>query len=130
MKNLDQERAAHAAACINAIKNDSHADDYAREAKKLPVRIMNSGLGQALVFIAIKAQKKEILNQLEVDLKNWIMNERGIYGQLPNGKLLYNVIDTRTTSDDLRRATNEILTYLQWLNRFAEAYGLKGEDNE
>ena len=134
MRNLDQERAAHAAVCIKRIKERNEKDDYAREAKKMPVRIMNAGLGQALVFLAAKAHRKDrinkILERLELDLKDWVIGKCAICSYSLDASLLENIIHQNATSDDLRRATNEVLAYLQWLNRFAEAYGLKGDDHE
>ena len=59
LRTLDQRRADHAWNCIRQIAGqEKDAKEYAGEAKKLPVRVMASGLGQALAFIRSKAKKR------------------------------------------------------------------------
>jgi CRISPR-associated protein Cmr5 len=122
---LDQKRAQHA---WQAVQRLDRADgkEYAGEAKKLPMRIMAAGLGQALAFLAAKAKdKKPSLRQLLDDLTAWVIRERPLSGAHPDS-LLGSVIFGN--SDFFRRATDETLAYLQWLNRFAEAKGLTDEE--
>lgn len=125
-KTLDQRRAEHAWEAIERIGEGDGAKEYAREAKKMPVRIMASGLGQALSFIMAKGKKKPTLRQLHDDLTKWVIDKRGIPAK--NSQSLLESI-FKGDSDFLRRATDEVLTYLQWLNRFAEAKGLSDDDN-
>lgn len=130
-KTLDQRRAEHAWNAVTSLaksiengdrKYDSAAEEYAIEAKKLPIRIMGSGLGQALAFILAKAKdKKPKLKQLHIDLTNWV-KERNLQMPVPDS-LMQSIF--RGDSSFQRRATDEILAYLQWLNRFIEAEGLK-----
>lgn len=129
-KTVDQRRAEHAWEKLMALKNSNNghwgedAEDYTREAKKLPVRIMASGLGQALSFIKAKANKKNGLRELNSDLSEWVIKKRPIQAKEPED-LLQSIISD--DSDFLRRVTDEALSYLQWLNRFAEAEGLPKE---
>ena len=123
---LDQRRARHAWQSIQQLLQDVRKEtdrkEYAGEAKKLPIRIVNSGLGQALVFIQAKAKdKKKNLQLLDHHLTDWTIKHRGLPGTKPDS-LLESII--HGDSDFLRRATDEVLAYLQWLNRFAEAEGL------
>jgi len=121
---LQQRRARHAWEAIQRVKQleKSKGQEYAREAKKLPVRVMASGLGQALAFLASKAaDKKTALSQLHDDLTDWVLRGRPLQGAVADS-LLQSVI--HGDSDFLRRATDEVLAYLQWLTRFAEAEGL------
>ena len=121
-KTLDQRRAAHAWEAVGRFK-DRNADgkEYAGEAHKLPMRIMAAGLGQALAFILAKAkEKKKNLKQLHEDLTDWVMRKHPLPGKKDN--LLESIIEGDAAF--LRRATDEALAYLQWLNRFAEAAGL------
>jgi CRISPR-associated protein Cmr5 len=131
---LDQRRAKHAWESVlslakpgegGARKYGEDAKEYAREAKTLPMRIMAAGLGQALSFLLAKAkEKKPNLRQLHEHLTNWVIKKRPIAASRP-GSLLESIIDG--DSNFLRRATDETLAYLQWLNRFAEAEGLTEE---
>ncbi len=133
IQTLDQRRAEHAWERIEQIEKQgkSAAEEYAGEAKKLPMRIMAAGLGQALAFVLAKANKgekpKKHLVQLHDDLTNWIVEGRGFPAANPKS-LLESVI--KGDSDFLRLATDETLAYLQWLNRFAEAKGLGKEENQ
>lgn len=126
---LDQRRARHAWRAITRIKEEfakDKAKDYAGEAKKLPARILAAGLGSVLAFILAKAQRgtrdeKLHLARLHEDLTDWVIRERPMTAPARDS-LLKSIIEA--DSDFLRRATDETLAYLQWLNRFAEAEGL------
>ncbi len=123
---LDQRRAKHAWNAIQellkTVPGEKDRKEYAGEAKKLPIRIINSGLGQALVFIQAKAKsKKTNLQLLDAHLTDWTLRKRELPGSKSNS-LLESIING--DSEFLRRATDEVLAYLQWLNRFAEAEDL------
>lgn len=125
---IDQQRARHAWRAVESLPVDSEeADDYAREAKKLPVRIITSGLGQALAFVNAKKAKKQGLAKLEEHLTDWA--KQRLEATFSYDTLLDAIINN--DSDFLRRATEEMLAYLVWLNRFTEAKGLpkKGEQD-
>ena len=129
-QTLDQRRAAHAWGAIQRLRKAGkrEQEQYAGEAKKLPIRIMTSGLGQALAFLLAKAKEKKcMLGQLHDDLTGWTLGQRGLRGAVSDS-LIRSVI--QGDSDFLRQATDEVLAYLQWLNRFAEAEGLKGGQEE
>lgn len=133
-QTLDQRRAADAWSKIDEIfKNDKFREDYTGEAHKLPVRIMASGLGQALVFLFAKQKKKPGLERLLSDLSNWVLKERIIDSAIvvpiqKNPDLLRAIVDPAADSEFLRWATDETLAYLQWINRFAE--GLGGDESK
>ncbi len=121
---LDQQRARHAWDAIERLrgKTEPQRKEYAQEAKKLPIRLMTSGLGQALAFILAKAKdKKPTLRQLHDDLTDWTLGHRRLPGRHPDS-LLKSICFGDALF--LRRATDEVLAYLEWLNRFAEAEGL------
>ncbi len=90
---------------------------------------MASGLGQAIVFL----KAKDYAPGLVAEISDWIAtrvplrpDEPRETGPTPD--LLERII--RGDSDFLRRATDEVLAYLQWLRRFAEAEGLTEGDGE
>ena len=131
-QNLDQRRAADAWAKINSIAHlpdKKRCEDYTGEAHKLPVRIMASGVGQALAFLFAKQKKKPGLEQLVGDLSKWVLVERHLENgvrvsgiEVPAKSDLLQAILVSDT-DFLRWATDETLAYLQWINRFAEGLG-------
>lgn len=121
--SVDQLRAQTAQKSVHNVPGEEH-DDYFGEAKKLPVRIMAAGLGQALAFISAKAKKRHGLKRLQTDLSDWVLKriesspcEAKCPVETP--RLLHEII--HGDSAFVRRATDEALAYLKWLNRFAEA---------
>jgi CRISPR-associated protein Cmr5 len=128
---LDQRRAKHAWEAVISLaiapdeprKYGDDAKEYAREAKKLPTRIMSAGLGQALAFVLSKAKdKKPKLRRLHEDLTDWVIAQRPLSAARRPSSLMESLLEG--DADFLRRATDEALAYLLWLNRFAEAEGL------
>jgi CRISPR-associated protein Cmr5 len=126
-KTLDQRRASHAYDAVQAVKKKYAAKlDQARkfggQARKLPTRIIASGLGQALAFLKAKDYAPDLL----IELGDWVLDKRAAAASTrakpKDDALLLAVI--QNSSDFLRRATDEVLAYLLWLNRFAEAEGL------
>lgn len=131
---LDQRRANHAWEAIQEAKRlpKDKAKEYGGHAKKLPTRIMAAGLGQALAFILAKAgdptsrEHRAHVKKVHDHLTDWVIKQRPIAAKKPDS-LMESIV--QGDSDFLRRATDEVLAYLVWLNRFAEAEGLtEGED--
>jgi CRISPR-associated protein Cmr5 len=128
---LDQRRADHAWNAVQAVvkkyaSDKPKAKKFGGQARKLPMRLIASGLGQALAFLKAKDYAPDLLTELG----DWVLDKRPrAESKAPKPKddaLLLAVI--KGSSDFLRRATDEALAYLQWLNRFAEAEGLTEED--
>lgn len=145
----DQQRAKHAMQVVGVIVNDlkrlsedkklpdekrleelkkrlAEAKKFGGQARKLPTRIVASGLGQALAFLKAKGYTPELL----VAVADWVIHKPADGFNRPGAKpkddeLLKAVI--LGTSDYLRQATAEALAYLQWLNRFCEANDLSSE---
>jgi CRISPR-associated protein Cmr5 len=108
-------------------------EGFCRHAKQLPMRIMASGLGQALAFLNAKAKTdpnakaktEPAAAQLLQELGDWVLdkcaNPARTKPKPTDEALLRQIVDK--DSDFLRCATDETIAYLQWLNRFAEAEG-------
>lgn len=130
---LDQRRAKHAWGVVQFIisskgKASEPAKKFGRHAKKLPMRIMASGLGQALAFLHAKDYAPELLEALG----DWVLDKRrDLQSARPapaKDAMLRAIVEGG--SEDLRRFTDEALAYLVWLNRFAEAEGLTQDEND
>lgn len=122
---LDQRRASLAWQAIQSLeklpdRDVEQRDDMVRQAKKLPVRIMASGLGQALAFLFAKSEKKPGTKDLLQLLKYWLVTETQLVlaNQNANEDLLVWLLTA--PSDQVRLATAETLALAQWFNRFAE----------
>ena len=130
---LDQQRAQHAWKAVEKARERHDAADYAREARRLPVRIRTSGLGQALAFLGAKAKAGkgdgDARSVLLADLDSWLLKERKMGASVREGAGPQTLIENIINGDGrlLRRATEEALSYLQWLTRFAEA-GIESDD--
>lgn len=123
--SLDQRRSLHAWQTVQEIKSEQSKDkakDLAGHAKKLPMRLKTAGLGQALAFLNAKLKGNN--NPLHNALSDWVVKERKI-AAADKSSLIETVV--YGSSNDLRRATEEVLAWLEWFNRFAEAEGLKDE---
>ncbi|MBA2226670.1 MAG: type III-B CRISPR module-associated protein Cmr5 [Gemmataceae bacterium] len=128
-QTLDQRRANHAWNAVQRAKQkqDQHERQdpkkFGGQVKKLPTRILAAGLGQALAFLKAKDYAPGLLAELSDWIKTRIPPRKG-----EPDDLLERII--QGNSDFLRRATDEVLAYLVWLNRFAEAEGLtEGEES-
>jgi len=113
----DQLRAKHAWDVVEKIKGHKDAKLFGGAARKLPVRIMASGLGQSLAFLAAKGKTPELLKALG----DWVLKKS-------DDRALLNAV-IQGTADSLRMHTAETLAYLQWLNRFCEANKLSDDTN-
>jgi len=105
-QTLDQKRAAHAWQAVqHAIdKSGAHAKQnpkkFGGHAKKLPVRIMASGLGQALAFLKAKDYAPGLLHELS----EWVGQQIPPAGNDSPRELLERIV--KGNSNFLRRATD------------------------
>lgn len=133
---LDQRRARHAWDAVARVRNNSkQSSDYAREAKRLPVRILTAGLGHALAFLNPKAgAERDSANALLLrDIADWVLDKRDKRGDPDDSAerpephaLIKKIVAGDATF--LQFATDEVLAYLQWLTRFSEAEFETDED--
>lgn len=128
-KTLDQSRADHAWGVVKDLVKDhvksvggkrvpdEHAKKFGTQVKKLPTRIMTSGLGQALAFLEAKDYAPDLLKALA----DWMQKRRPVRDG-DDKRMVVRVI--QGDADFQRYATAECLAYLQWLVRFADAQAL------
>jgi len=132
---LDQRRARHAWEAVKRVassSNPSIGEDYAREVKRLPVRIVGAGLGHAAAFLLAKRnmQGGDANEALLCDLADWVLDKRDnpeSRTKRPEASALVEEI-TKRDGTFLQIATDEAFAYLRWLTRFAEAELKASED--
>jgi CRISPR-associated protein Cmr5 len=112
MQTLSQRRAKHAWGVVEKNRLSPDFEEFADQAKKLPMRILTSGLGQSLAFLRAKRKAPELL----ISLTSWMQE----YQKGTPTELLDRI--TQGDSDFQRLATAECLAYLEWLVRFADAH--------
>jgi CRISPR-associated protein Cmr5 len=124
-QTLQQQRAAHAWACIEKVRPEIQKK-YGSLVRGLPALVQSDGLGQTLAFLLAqdgksKNQGKTHHIQAYRNIADWLSKK---YPEKTD--LLGWIINTATT-EQYRITTFEVLAYLSWLKRFAEAKGWKDE---
>ena len=130
---LDQLRARHAWSIVDEVRGakGNVRSDFAREVRRLPVRIRSAGLGQALGFLYAKsdAAGNDGRGHILRCMADWLLDRRRLARRPQHSTdrdaVILAIMDG--DADLLRRCTTEALLYLQWLSRFAEAE-LGGDD--
>lgn len=124
-QTLEQRRAQHAWDQVKQVASldNKKKEEFAAHAKKMPVRILTSGLGPALAFLEAKNEAPALRGALNqwIALQKWA--ERTVETDKNDSSLLSLIV--RGDSSFLRLATDEVMAYLQWLVRFCDAQGLK-----
>ena len=133
LRTLDQRRAAHAWAAVQQVVRKDWKKKYGGQAKKMPIRILGAGLGQAAAFVLAKSDdnKKVFGQELLQDLGDWLLDKRANAASTRDrpaaDALIKRIIDGN--ADQLRQLTDEALAWLQWLNRFAEAADITDDED-
>jgi CRISPR-associated protein Cmr5 len=148
-QTLDQQRAKLAWDVVEEALALSPRDqrEFGTEAKKLPARVLASGLGQALAFLSAKAQREGAPGTGMAKGAKGGGTAKG-KAKKPGVRALLDGLDglakarLRVPTDRdflahliendaafLRRATAEALAWLQWVGRFAEARKLTDEQD-
>ncbi len=122
-QSLQQKRATHAWAAIEKVPAGIQKQ-YGSLVRGLPALIQSDGLGPALAFLKAKAAGKQDKPHMVAynHIASWAQQELSA----ANGDFLKWLLEQPST--DYRRATTEVLAYLNWVKRFAEAKGWKDEE--
>lgn len=117
-RHVDRERAQLAWKCVDEVKKNGWRQDYRSDVRGLPAMVQTSGLAQTLAFYRSKAGN----------------DARGRYGTVA-AHLCQSLASARIPATPreaqqellkldaarYRAATVEVMAFLQWLKRFAEA---------
>jgi CRISPR-associated protein Cmr5 len=115
---LEQQRAAFAWQCVQAVQRTDFASEYGQLAREAASLVQMHGLGQTLAFLAAKAKDQQNEHrQLARDLSRWVSQQ--LLGT-PRDDLREWIVRQASVAE-YRRATLEALAFLAWLKRFAEA---------
>ncbi|MBO9360401.1 MAG: type III-B CRISPR module-associated protein Cmr5 [Thermomicrobium sp.] len=115
---LEQQRAAFAWQCVQAVQRTDFASEYGQLAREAASLVQMHGLGQTLAFLASKAKDQQNEHrQLARDLSRWVSQQ--LLGT-PRDDLREWIVRQASVAE-YRRATLEALAFLAWLKRFAEA---------
>jgi CRISPR-associated protein Cmr5 len=93
--------------------------DYKSYVKKIPMMILNNGLGATFAFV---------YSRRDVDAYNLIYNQTNEWLKKDDKNDLIDWI-INLESSEYRAVTNEVLALFNWLKRFADGM-IEGEDND
>jgi len=117
-RSLEQQRAARAWQCVQAVKEKSWKRDYLQLAKSIPAIVQVNGLGQALAFLQSKGKKGDNEHaRLAADVSRWVSSQ--LLREARDDLIPW--VTGQASAAEYRRATVEALAFLTWLRRFAEA---------
>jgi CRISPR-associated protein Cmr5 len=114
----DQRRANRAWECINNVRHEPAASNYASLAQKMPSYILTNGLGQTLAYLRAKTSPGNEHDFLYRHVSGWVCEQLAPGKDKPRSLLEWLI---QNDSNLYRRATTETLAFLAWLKRFAEA---------
>lgn len=124
LRTLAQERARHAWEQVGKAWQKAGADfeqQVADPARKIPMRIRNAGLGQTVAYLRAKDEAPEVVRALSA----WC-HSRGLITRNDPEEFLIQFKDGPAAK--LRLLTAEVLAYLEWYVRFAQARLLESRD--
>ncbi len=122
-RSLDQERASHA---WNKVEHRDGAGEttekYCQVVRGMAADIISNGLGQTLAFYKARAGKERHYQWVLEDTSDWVRQQlnQWLNPGIGEGELIKWLVNT-ANMDQYRLAKEELVAYLMWLKRFAEA---------
>jgi len=126
-QTIEQARAKSAWDKVAPLVNEPWAKEYRALVRSTAADILTNGLGQTLAFLRAKAKDKHTPPHwtLYQHLSEWITSKYVDDATFkPDGLLEWLI---QQDSDVYRQTTVEVIAYLNWLKRFAEAILPEGE---
>lgn len=124
LEDLERGRAKFAFNCVKEAidkwkTNPATLKEYRSYLRKIPSMILVNGLGQTLAFIKSKAKEGNAYSVIQEHLKRYFKdNVPARVRMTQQTDILEWAISLK--SEDYRFATEELLSLLNWMKRFAE----------
>jgi len=110
IKDLEKNRSQFAYGCVvEANKDDNIKKDYKSYVKKVPMMILNNGLGATFAFIYSKKKDGNAYELIYKQTTEWLKSDKNLVEWIINQE-----------SQEYRATTNEVLALFNWLKRFAD----------
>jgi CRISPR-associated protein Cmr5 len=107
---LERDRAKEAYKYVTeANDNENIRDDYKSYVKKIPMMILNNGLGATFAFIYSKKKNSNAYEVIYNQIQEWLNADKDLVEWIIN-----------QDSQEYRATTNEVLALFNWLKRFAD----------
>ncbi|HOK34159.1 MAG TPA: type III-B CRISPR module-associated protein Cmr5 [Fervidobacterium sp.] len=131
IQKLEQGRAEFAYNCVKDALNklDSRRQkEYKSYVKKIPQMILSNGLGSTLAFVLSKSEKGNAYDLIYSQIEMYLRSQSASRIRLPDQIGLIQWI-VSCNSTEYKYASREILSFFNWLRRFAEGL-IEGEADE
>ena len=110
--DIEKKRARKAYEYVTkANENEKIKGDYKSYVKKIPMMILNNGLGATFAFIYSKKKEGNAYELIDKQVLRWFSLDE-------KEDLVKWIIDQE--SQEYRATTNEVLALFNWLKRFAD----------
>ena len=112
IKDLEKDRATFAYSCVIDANNDHKIKkDYKSYVKKIPMMVLNNGLGATFAFVYSKKKNGNAYELIDTQIQKWFKIDE-------KEDLVKWIIEQN--SSEYRATTNETLALFNWLKRFAD----------
>ena len=120
IKDLEKQRSQYAYGCVvEANKKSAIKKEYKSYVKKIPMMVLNNGLGATFAFIYSKKKNGNAYALIDSQTKKWFKIDE-------KEDLVKWIIEQE--SSEYRSTTNEVLALFGWLKRFADGM-IEGESD-
>lgn len=131
IQKLERGRAEFAYSCVeNALHmlEPKKQKEYKSYVKKIPQMILSNGLGQTIAFVFAKSENGNAYDLIYKQINQYIKSETSSRIRITdNTDLLKWIVSCNST--EYKYASREILSFFNWLRRFAEGL-IEGEAEE
>ena len=131
-KTIEQKRSSFAFKCAEEAKGKKFSGKYKSLVKKFPMMVLRNGMLQALAFIESKIEKekgreKESEHKLLRDhIEEYMRSDTSPLSLSSNGRLS-EYLSNKATVEEYRLITQDVLSFMNWLRRYTEAFIEKEE---
>jgi CRISPR-associated protein Cmr5 len=108
--DIEKKRARKAYEYVTkANENEIIKGDYKSYVKKIPMMILNNGLGATFAFIYSKKKNGNAYEVIYSQIQEWLKTDKDLVEWI-----------IHQDSQEYRATTNEVLALFNWLKRFAD----------
>jgi len=129
-EEINDARTKHAYDFVKKSLEKSYEKDLRSLVRNFPTMVQNNGLCAAIAFLHAKAKAHH--SALHQTISDWLIEERKLISlkndDKEESKDLLEAIVNLKSRDQYRMVSAEVMTYMQWVKRFAE--GMLSEDEQ
>ncbi|MEO0229376.1 MAG: type III-B CRISPR module-associated protein Cmr5 [candidate division WOR-3 bacterium] len=123
LEDLERSRANFAYKCVKEAigkfgEKSETLKEYRSYLRKIPSMVLNNGLGQTLAFIKSKSKGGNAYDIILKQLTNYFKSHSPARIRITQDDILLWAISL--SSEDYRFVTEELLSLINWMKRFAE----------